>query len=386
VREGNREPGAGESATGTGRERPTVPVSQRHDTARAERGACRRDHGTCDHEAVKIAFAAAVATTLLAAGPVAAHGVAPSGPPDLATIALGWTFEPLVAIPLALLAVGWLAMVDRIDRAHPANPVPLVRTAAFLGGLFAIAVALMSGIERYDTTLFSVHMVQHLVLMLVAAPLIALAAPVTQILRVASPGVRQRWILPTLNSGPVAFISHPVVTWLTFTIVLWVSHFSALFNATLENDFIHDLEHVLFLGAALLFWWPVVGLDPSPHRLNHAARIGYVLLQMPFSSFLAMVVLFAGAPLYAHYATLGAPYGTSAIADQQLAAGIMWIVGDFVLIGTVLALVGAWMRDEERKAPAADRRADVERAALSERADRLALRSGRGPYGGAPEP
>jgi cytochrome c oxidase assembly factor CtaG len=317
---------------------------------------------------------AASLVLLVAAGPVAAHGPAPAGPPDFATIALGWTFEPVIAIPLALLALGWLVMVDRIDRHHPASRVPIVRTAAFLGGLFAIAVALMSGIERYDTTLFSVHMVQHLVLMLVAAPLIALSAPITQLLRVASPRVRQRWILPVLESGPVAVLSHPAVTWLTYTAVLWFSHFSALFDTALGDPFIHDLEHGLYLGAALLYWWPVVGLDPSPHRLSYPVRIGYLLLQLPFSSFLAMVVLFAGAPLYLHYATLGAPYGISALSDQQLAAGIMWFVGDIVVIGAILVMVGLWMGDEERRAPAADRRADVQRAKLRANEARLAGR------------
>ena len=111
----------------------------------------------------------------------------PHDPPTLATLAFGWSFEPLVAIALLAAAAGWLALVRRVRRLHPASPVPACRTAAFLGGLAAIAVALLSGIERYDTTLFSVHMVQHLLLLLVAAPLIALAAPVTQVLRAASP-------------------------------------------------------------------------------------------------------------------------------------------------------------------------------------------------------
>jgi putative copper resistance protein D len=320
----------------------------------------------------------AAAGVLAAAGPVAAHGPAPAGPPDLATIALAWTFEPLVAIPLALAALGWIAMVDRIDRRHPESRVPLIRTVTFLGGLFAIAVALMSGIERYDTTLFSVHMVQHLVLMLVAAPLIALGAPITQILRVASPRVRQRWILPILHSRPIATLGHPVVTWSIFTVVLWFGHFSPLFDRALDDPFVHDLEHGLFLSAALLFWWPVVGLDPSPHRMSYPARIGYLLLQMPFSSFLAMVVLFAETPLYRHYATLGAPYGITAIADQQLAAGIMWFIGDVVLIAAILTVIAVWMGDEERRTPAADRRADAQRATLRANEARLALRRGEG--------
>jgi putative copper resistance protein D len=250
--------------------------------------------------------------------------------------------------------------------------VPIARTVAFMAGLATIAIALMSGIERYDTTLFSIHMVEHLLLMLVAAPLLVLAAPITQLLRVASPRVRQRVLLPILHSGPIAALGHPVVAWLAFTIVLWGSHFTPLFDAALESQFVHDLEHVLYLGAALLFWWPVIGLDPGPHRLSHPARIGYLLLQMPLSSFLAMAVLFTDAPLYSHYAALGSPYGIGALADQQLAAGTMWIVSDVVFIGSILLLVAAWMRHEDRDAVAADRRAEPARRALEERADRLA--------------
>jgi len=329
-----------------------------------------------------IAIAAATTALLLAgglaaAGPVLAHGPPPLDPPSLANIAFGWTFEPFVAIPLAILAVAWLVMVDRIDRAHPASPVPLRRTIAFLAGLVAIAIALMSGIERYDTTLFSIHMVEHLLLMLVAAPLIALAAPITQILRVASPTVRNRVILPVLRSGPVAALGHPVVAWLAFTLVLYTTHFSPLFEAALEDRFTHDLEHVLYLTAALLFWWPVVRLDPTPHRLSHPARIGYLLVQMPLSSFLAMVVLFDDSALYSHYAALGPIYGTRPLADQALAAGLMWILSDVVLIGSILLVVAGWMRHEERDAAAADRRSEPAWRAIQERADRLAERTGR---------
>lgn len=327
--------------------------------------------------AAGLAAAFAAFASLVLAGPVEAHGPPPPEPPSVASLALGWTFEPFVAIPLAAFAIGWLVMVDRIDRAHPGSPVPMRRTVAFLGGLLAIAVALLSGIEHYDTTLFSVHMVQHMLLMLVAAPLIALAAPVTQVLRAASPAVRRRWLLPILDSTVVKALGNPVVAWLSFTIVLYVSHFSPLFEASLEDQFVHDVEHVLYLTAALLFWWPVVALDPAPRRLGHPARIGYVLLQIPYNSFLAMVLLFADRPLYQHYTALGSIYGTNALADQQLAAGLMWFISDIVLIGSVLLLVASWMRHAERTAPAEDRRAAAAKQAIDERAERLALRTGR---------
>ncbi|HEY2916570.1 MAG TPA: cytochrome c oxidase assembly protein [Candidatus Limnocylindrales bacterium] len=309
---------------------------------------------------------------LALAGPVAAHGPFDPTPPSAWILATGWVFDPTVAIPLAAVAVGWLWLVDRIGSRHPRSPVPVRRTVAFLLGLLAVAVALQSGIERYDTALFSIHMVQHLLLTLVAPPLLLLGAPITQLLRVASPDFRRRVLLPLLHSAPVAFVSHPVTAWILFTGVMWGSHFSPLFDLSLENPPVHQLEHVLYLSTALLFWLPVIGLDPAPRRLGFPARIMYLLTQMPPSSFLAMSILFAGAPLYHHYATEGSPYGIDALADQQAAAGIMWIASDVVFIGAILLVVAAWMRHEERRTLETEARVDQERVALAARADRLA--------------
>jgi len=301
-----------------------------------------------------------------------AHGAFPLDAPSLVTLILGWHFEATIVIPLAFAALGWFVLARRIRRGHPDTPVPLRRSAAFYGGLAAIAVALLSGVERYDDTLFSLHMVQHLLLVLVAAPLIALAAPITQLLRAASPRVRNRVLLPILHSTPVAVMGHPVVAWLAFAIILWGSHFSPLFNLALEDRGVHDLEHALYLVSALLFWWPVVGLDPSPRRMGYPARVLYLLSQLPLNSFLGMAILFAQAPLYPHYATLGSPYGITALADQEAAGGIMWLGGDIAFIAALLAIVAAWMRHDQRDAPAAERRADAQRARLRERADELA--------------
>ncbi|MBI3752343.1 MAG: cytochrome c oxidase assembly protein [Chloroflexi bacterium] len=306
------------------------------------------------------------------AGDVAAHGTFDPTPPSPWILATAWHLDPTVAVPLVATALGWLWMVDRIDRHHPHNPVPVPRTVAFVFGLFVIAVALQSGIERYDTTVFSIHMVQHLLLMLVAPPLLLLGAPITQLLRVASPGVRRRILLPFLHSGPMVFLSHPVTAWLLFTVALWGTHFSPLFDIALENPPVHQLEHALYLAAAMLFWFPVVGADPGPRRLAYPARALYLLLQMPPSSFLAMAVLFADAPLYDHYATLGAPYGVSALADQQAAGGIMWIWTDVTFIAAILLVIGAWMRSDERRTAEVEARVDEQRAALAARADRLA--------------
>ena len=322
-----------------------------------------------------VALSAVAGVWLSLPGAAAAHGPVPHDPPSLASLTLSWRLDPLVAGGLAAAAIGWLLLLRRVRRAHPGHPVPWFRTGAFLGALAVIAVALLSGIGAYDTTLFSIHMVQHLLLVLIAAPLLALAAPITQLLRVASPRWRGR-IVGVLHSGPVEALGHPVVAWVTFTLVMWISHFSPLFDAALENELVHDAEHVLFLGAGLLFWWPVIAADPVRRRLTYPVRALYILLQMPPSSFLGMLITFATAPLYQHYATLGSPYGIDPLADQQLAGGIMWLGGDVVFIAAVLLVVAAWMRHEERDTHAAERRVDAERARLRERAEVLARARG----------
>ena len=343
----------------------------------------------CDDAAVSDRFSRfprPAALAALAGGPAAtaallafpasalAHGPVPADPPTLGGLIFGWSFEPAILLPLALVAIGWVAAVRRVDAAHPGNPVPRSRSVAFLAGLAAIAVALQSGIERYDTALFSVHMVQHILLTLVAAPLIALGAPVTLLLRLATPDARRRWLLPVLHSRVLRVLTHPVVAWLLFAGVMWGSHFSPLFDLALENRLVHDLEHALFLGAALLFWWPAVGLDPAPWRFSHPTRLLYVFLQMPQNTLLAVVILNAPAVLYAHYATLDRPWGPSALFDQQAAGGIMWLAGDLLFIAAVAAILVGWMRHEERDTARAERQADVERAAIRTRETRLAER------------
>ena len=317
---------------------------------------------------------AALGATILGASPVLAHGPAPDGPPTIGALLLGWRFEPGVVLGLLAAALAWLALVRRVDRAHPANRVPGRRSIAFVAGLAAIGVALQSGIEAYATALFSVHMVQHLLLTLVAAPLIALGAPITTLLRSATPNLRRTILLPILHSRVLRVLAFPVVTWLVFAGVMWGTHFSPLFDASLEDPLIHDLEHALYLGAGLLFWWPAVGLDPSPWRLAYPVRLMYVFLQMPQNTFLAVTIWGSGISLYDHYASLGRTWGPSPLEDQQIAGGVMWLGGDILFLAAMAAILAGWMRHEQRGAAAGDRRDDRARAAIREREGRLAER------------
>jgi cytochrome c oxidase assembly factor CtaG len=158
-------------------------------------------------------------------------------------------------------------------------------------------------------------------------------------------------------------LSFPVVSWILFAAVMWGSHFSPLFDSALENEAVHRLEHALFVGSALLFWWPVVGPDPSPWRI-----------QMPQNTFLALAIYMASSPLYAHYLTTGRTWGPTPLEDQQVAGGIMWLGGDFAFLTAVILLVLAWMRDEDRRTVGEDRRLEAERSAIREREVALAAR------------
>ena len=278
----------------------------------------------------------------------AAHGAAPAPPDDLGVLAT-WTFDPLVVGGLLAALVGYLAAVARVDRRHPRTRVPRLRVAAWLAGLAVSFVALASAIDVYATSLFSLHMVQHLLLTMVAAPLFALGAPITLLLRVASPRVRRKYILPVLHSRPLRVLAFPVVTWLLFTGVMWASHFSPLFDAALDERLIHIVEHALYLSAAMFFWWPVVGADPSPWRMAHPARIAYLFLGMPQNTFLGLAIISAPGVLYRHYAELERPWGPTALEDQQLAGGIMWAGGDILFIASLLFAILAWFRAEEAK-------------------------------------
>jgi putative copper resistance protein D len=181
-------------------------------------------------------------------------------------------------------------------------------------------------------------------------------------------------LLPVLHSRIVRVLSFPVVAWAVFAGVMWASHFSPLFDAALEDPLVHELEHALYLGAGLLFWWPAVAADPSPWRMTHPVRAMYVFLQMPQNTFLAVALLSAPAPLYEHYVTLARPWGPTPLEDQQAAAGIMWFVGDLLFLLPIMAIVAAWMRHEDRRTAHADRQADAARSVIREREARLAER------------
>lgn len=318
-----------------------------------------------------LALGAALAA--LAASPVLAHGDSPPEPTPLSALS-SWTFDPFLQVSLIAATALYLFAIRRIDRAHPATPAPWPRVVSFLLGIVVIEVALQSALGVYDDTLFSVHMIQHMLLMFVAAPLLVMGTPITVLLRAVRPAVRTGVVLPILHSRAVRVIGHPLVAWMLFIVVMYASHLTPFFELALETDLVHRLEHVLFLGSALLFWWPVVGLDPGPWRLPHPVRILYLFLAFPLMTFVALAIFSAPDVLYPHYASLALGWGPAPLDDQQAAGAIMWVWGDLTFLASILLVVAAWLRDEERRTARTEGRVDAERAALREREERLAAR------------
>jgi putative copper resistance protein D len=311
-------------------------------------------------------LAPALALALLAAAPAAvlAHGeTAPT--PAFPSVLLDWRFDPLVVLGIGVTAVAYLWAVRAVNRAHPRNPHPRSRTWCFLAGLAAIGLALSSPIEAYEGALFSVHMIQHLLLMLVAPPLLLAGGPITLTLRAARPSVRGR-LLWVLHSPVLKAISFPVVTWVLFAAVNWGWHFSTLYDEALENQLLHYVQHATFLGAALLFWWPVIGVDPGPWRMPYPARLFYLFLALPQNSFLGVALLSAGTVLYPHYVTNVRGWGPTPLEDQQLGGILMWVAGDIAFLIGMAVVIWAWLRHEERRTARLDERLAAERLARGE--------------------
>jgi cytochrome c oxidase assembly factor CtaG len=254
---------------------------------------------------------------------------------------------------LVTAALLWLVAAQRVRAARGPAAVSWRRTALFLAALGAIAVALESPVDAWATARFSVHMVQHLLLALVAAPLLVLARPVTLALQVTTPQARRRMVLPLLRSRPLAVVTSPPLVWCGFALVMWATHFSPLYEAALTDPGLHALEHLAYLGSALLFWSVVAGVDPGPARLSPPARILYLFLAMPQMTFLGLAIYGARHVLYPAYGS-----GPAALADQRLAGALMGGSGVLVFLPAVGVLLLDWWAREERAAARADTRLD----------------------------
>jgi cytochrome c oxidase assembly factor CtaG len=289
-----------------------------------------------------------------------AHGPGIPAPFSPKVLVTGWSFEP---VPLALIVAAGLLYWAGLRRLTTLPRWPSGRVWAWYGGLGAALLAVASPIDTYADVSFSTHMTQHVLLMFVAAPLFALGAPVTLALRASRHATRRQLLLPVLHSRPVAVLTHPITAMALFTTVEYVVHLTSFYNAALTSRPVHDLEHALFVFTAVLFWWPVVGLDPAPRKMSHPVRIVYLVLSMPLQAFLAVAIL-SGEP-YQHYLALPPPWGGAhAVADLSNAGAIMWITGDLAALIAGLLVAGAWLRHDQ-----------VRQARIEDEEDRRAARA-----------
>ena len=263
---------------------------------------------------------------------------APAWPAVLAR----WSVEPAAVVLLAVAAVAYVR--GREEAGGQDGRRPAVR---WWVGLAFLAVALLSPIATYAEALLSVHMVQHLLLAFVAAPLLVSsgAGPVLVAgLPPAVNGVLRR----VAASRPYRLVTQPVVAWTVFAAAGWLVHFSPLFDLALRQPVVHAAEHALFLGTGLLFWLPVLGRHGE---LSSPGRLLYLALAMPQNTFLAVAISSAARPLYETYERLARAWGPSVLDDQRLGGGIMWVAGDLTLLVAVLAVAARWAAVEMGSSP-----------------------------------
>jgi putative membrane protein len=213
-----------------------------------------------------------------------------------------------------------------------------------------LGLALLSPLDALSSALASAHMVQHLLLLLVAAPLLALSAPSGAILRGSPPAVRRasgRWRRRLrLTHRNLAVVGHPAAVWLVSVGVLWFWHAAVPNDAALDSAPLHLLEHGSFLVTAVLFWHVVVGVRGTA-RVSNGLGVLLVFAMAMQSVFLSVLLTFARTPWYAGYATTTAPWGLDPLTDQQLAGVIMWIPAGGIYLVTALTLLVSWIRASE---------------------------------------
>jgi putative membrane protein len=276
---------------------------------------------------------------------ILAHPGQPPAPHDLWS---AWNLHPVLLGGLLLTAWAY----RRGQTSGPRRPVDTWRARCFTAALVALGLALLSPLDALSGALASAHMVQHLLLVVVAAPLLALSAPSSAILRGSPLALRQasgRWRRRVgLTHGNLGVLRHPAAVWLLSVGVIWFWHAATPYDAALDNQLLHVLEHASFLVTAVLFWQVVVGVRGAA-RVSGGLGVLLVFAMAMQSVFLSVLLTFARTPWYSGYATTTAPWGLDPLTDQQLAGAIMWIPAGGIYLAAALVLLVTWIRATERE-------------------------------------
>lgn len=283
---------------------------------------------------------------------------APHWPQDLFTWAPQGFYLAGCVLALALYLAGMVRLHRRGDR------WPLSRLLLWTLGVLTVFGVTCTGLGRYGMWLFSVHMVQHMVLSMLSPILLLLGAPLTLALRALRPARRGRHgprelLVAVLHSRVVGVLSSPVVALPLFIASLYGLYFTALFDFLMRSELGHLVMLTHFLLVGLLFFWPVIGLDPTPRRPSHLMRLLELFLGMPFHAFFGIAVMMASTPLLRTFRSPPPAWGISALADQNAAGGIAWAFSEIPTLLVLLAVFAEWIRAEERVSRRKDRAADL---------------------------
>ncbi|CAL9381620.1 MULTISPECIES: cytochrome c oxidase assembly protein [Streptomyces] len=289
------------------------------------------------------------------------HGMTMDLPPFTLGRGLAWSADPffLVACLLGLALYGW-AVVRLVRRG---DKWPVGRTAAFVAGVLSVALMMCTKLNDYGMVMFSVHMVQHMVISMVSPILLLLGAPITLALRALPPAGRGRkgpreLLLMLLHSRYMRIITHPAFTIPLFIASLYALYFTPLFDTLMGSQAGHIGMMVHFLAVGLVFFWPIMGVDPGPHRPGYLMRMLELFAGMPFHAFFGIALMMASSPMVETFKNPPASLGIDALSDQNAAGGIAWAFSEVPSVLVLLALLFQWYASEERRARRSDRAAD----------------------------
>jgi cytochrome c oxidase assembly factor CtaG len=276
-----------------------------------------------------------------------------------------WELSPVLFVLLVWACGLYLFAVWRLhDRG---DRWPIGRTLSFVvGGMGSFLFATSSGLAAYDTTLLSVHMVQHMVLSMAVPLFCALGAPVTLALRTL-PRKPRAWLLKVLHSPVAKVLTFAPLAFLLYVISPWALYFTGWYDATLQSTALHELMHLHLVVVGALFFTPILGVDPVPGRVSHPFRLLLLILTLPFHAFLGVTIMgqteLIGGSWYPSLHD-SMPWLPDPLDDQHLAGGILWGSGDLIAVLLVAVLFTQWVRASMAEARREDRRLDrLERTA-----------------------
>lgn len=230
------------------------------------------------------------------------------------------------------------------------------RTAAFFVGLLAVDLALQSPVATLTNSYFQAHVLQHLLLMIIAPALLAMGAPMTLILQTSSRRAKTTW-LRIFHSEAFAVLSHPLTVWVLYYGVMLAFFLTPAIGFAMEHMWLMDLINLGFLFGATLFWWPMIGLDPIPRwGASYPLRMVNLLIGVPLESFLAIALL-------SSHETIAPMYSLS---STHAGAGILWVLSELFTVMAVIPIYLQWMASEDRKTAREDARLDAAQAAAAQ--------------------